>query len=321
MKKGFEFRHLAAILIGIFFLTGIASIAWAEYPERPITINVPWSPGGGTDRTARALAAGDLRVDVAFIAAPTADDYGNCNGAFGDAAFGAMGAMILALMHKRLNVDNLAQSVRATLRMTSMVFMILVGATAFGLVFRGLGGDGLVREIMTSLPGEAWGFLAASMLLIFLLGFFLDFLEICFIVVPVLAPIADSLGIDLLWFAVLIAVNLQTSFLTPPFGFALFYLKAAAGQVRCCRCHKVFNALKRLAESPVSLTNSSQLHMQHAAFQIEGRFQCRKQLFTQAGDVLSIFDTLDQDGEFVTAQAGDRIAATDGRAQTLGGGT
>jgi len=144
------------------------------------------------------------------------------------AGFGAVGAMVLAALHRRLDWQNLREAVRSTLRMTSMVFMILVGATAFGLVFRGMGGDGLVHEIMTGLPGEQWGFLAASMAVIFVLGFFLDFLEICFIVVPILAPIAASLGLDLLWFAVLIAANLQTSFLTPPFGFSLFYLKAVA---------------------------------------------------------------------------------------------
>jgi tripartite ATP-independent transporter DctM subunit len=144
------------------------------------------------------------------------------------AAFGALGAIVLAAIHRKLTYENLTDAMQHTTRLTSMVFLILIGATAFGLVFRGMGGDTLVHDIMTSLPGEKWGFLAVSMLLIFLLGFFLDFLEICFIVVPILAPIAQHLGIDLLWFAVLIAVNLQTSFLTPPFGFSLFYLKAAA---------------------------------------------------------------------------------------------
>jgi tripartite ATP-independent transporter DctM subunit len=144
------------------------------------------------------------------------------------AAIGALGAMLLAAMHQRLTLANVIETMRNTTRLTSMVFIILVGATAFGLVFRGLHGDSLVHELMTALPGGKWGFLWVSMLLIFLLGFFLDFLEICFIVVPILAPIAIHLGIDPLWFAVLIAVNLQTSFLTPPFGFSLFYLKAAA---------------------------------------------------------------------------------------------
>ncbi|HEC17940.1 MAG TPA: TRAP transporter large permease subunit [Gammaproteobacteria bacterium] len=144
------------------------------------------------------------------------------------AAVGALGALLLAASHKRLNLTNLREAMRSTTRMTSMVFMILIGATAFGLVFRGMGGDVLVKEIMTGLPGGEWGFLLVSMLVIFLLGFFLDFIEITFIVVPILAPIAAVLGVDMLWFAVLIAMNLQTSFLTPPFGFSLFYLKAAA---------------------------------------------------------------------------------------------
>jgi len=146
------------------------------------------------------------------------------------AAVGALGAMLLAAAHKKLSRENLKAAMRSTTQMTSMVFLILIGATAFGLVFRGMGGDDLVRDIMTGLPGEEWGFLLTSMLLIFLLGFFLDFIEICFIVVPILAPIAAFFQIDLLWFAVLIAINLQTSFLTPPFGFSLFYLKAAAPQ-------------------------------------------------------------------------------------------
>ncbi len=144
------------------------------------------------------------------------------------AAVGALGAIVLAALRRRMTVKNLNEALSQTARMTSMVFLILIGATAFGLVFRGMGGDFLVEEIMTELPGGEWGFLAASMLLIFVLGFFLDFLEICFIVVPILAPIAELMGIDLLWFAILIAMNLQTSFLTPPFGFSLFYLKAAA---------------------------------------------------------------------------------------------
>jgi len=143
-------------------------------------------------------------------------------------AFGAMGALLLAVLHKRLTLENLRDAMQHTTRLTSMVFLILIGATAFGLVFRGMGGDHLVHEIFTQLPGGEWGFIFLSLLLIFILGFFLDFLEICFIVVPILAPIATHFQIDLLWFAILIAVNLQTSFITPPFGFSLFYLKAVA---------------------------------------------------------------------------------------------
>jgi len=144
------------------------------------------------------------------------------------AAVGALGAMLLSALHRRLSPENVRLASQQTARLTSMVFMILIGATAFGLVFRSMGGDLVVEDFMLDLPGGEWGFIAISMLLIFVLGFFLDFLEICFIVVPILAPIAESLDINMLWFAVLIAMNLQTSFLTPPFGFSLFYLKAVA---------------------------------------------------------------------------------------------
>ncbi|MEC9314721.1 MAG: TRAP transporter large permease subunit, partial [Pseudomonadota bacterium] len=144
------------------------------------------------------------------------------------AAVGALGAMILAALHKRLDLDNLREAMQKTTRLTSMVFIIFIGATAFGLVFVGMGGDKLILDIFSGLPGGKWTFLILSMLLIFLLGFFLDFIEICFIVVPVIAPVAVHMGLDPLWFALLIALNLQTSFLTPPFGFSLFYLKASA---------------------------------------------------------------------------------------------
>jgi len=144
--------------------------------------------------------------------------------ATGIAMVGTLGLTVMS----RTNWHNLLAAMRHTTRLTSMVFLILIGATAFGLVFRGMGGDDLVHDIFTQLPGGAWGFLIISLLLIFFLGFFLDFLEICFIVVPILAPIAAYFQLDLLWFAVLIAINLQTSFLTPPFGFSLFYLKAVA---------------------------------------------------------------------------------------------
>ncbi len=144
------------------------------------------------------------------------------------AAVGALGSLILAALHRRLTLPNLRDAMEKTARLTSMVFLIFIGATAFGLVFVGMGGDGLILDIFSGLPGGKWTFLVLSMLLIFILGFFLDFIEICFIVVPIIAPVAIHLNIDPLWFALLIAINLQTSFLTPPFGFSLFYLKASA---------------------------------------------------------------------------------------------
>ncbi|NOX34550.1 MAG: TRAP transporter large permease subunit [Deltaproteobacteria bacterium] len=141
------------------------------------------------------------------------------------ASVGAVGATLLTIIHKRFNYQIMKDVMEMTTKLTCMVFIILVGATTLGLVFRGLNGDVLVRGLITSLPFGKWGILFIVMSIIFIAGFFLDFIEITFIHVPVLAPIMVSLGVDPLWLAVLIAVNLQTSFLTPPFGFSLFYLK------------------------------------------------------------------------------------------------
>jgi tripartite ATP-independent transporter DctM subunit len=141
------------------------------------------------------------------------------------ASVGAVGATVLTLIHKKFNYQIVKDVMEATTKLTCMVFIILVGASTLGLVFRGLGGDNLVRGLILSLPFGKWGILFIVMSIIFIAGFFLDFIEITFIHVPVLAPIMIHLGVDPLWLAILIAVNLQTSFLTPPFGFSLFYLK------------------------------------------------------------------------------------------------
>ncbi|MCC5858537.1 MAG: TRAP transporter large permease subunit [Ectothiorhodospiraceae bacterium] len=143
-------------------------------------------------------------------------------------AMGAFGATILAFLNGRLTLKNLRAVNEQTVTLTSMVFIILVGATAFAMVFNALGGHWLVEDFLKGLPGGEWGFLFLVMLAIFILGFFLDFIEITFIVIPLVAPVAVALGFDPVWFAVLIAMNLQASFLTPPFGFALFYLRGAA---------------------------------------------------------------------------------------------
>lgn len=144
------------------------------------------------------------------------------------AGVGASGATLLALLKRRFSFEVLKEVSDATLRLTSMVFTILVGATAFGLVFRGLGGDFFIRDLVTHIPFGKWGLLFTVMAIVFIAGFFLDFIEITFIHIPVLAPIMKSMGFDPIWFAILFAINLQTSFLTPPFGFALFYLKGVA---------------------------------------------------------------------------------------------
>jgi tripartite ATP-independent transporter DctM subunit len=141
------------------------------------------------------------------------------------AAVGALGAMLLAAMYRKLSWRIVIESSKQTVMITAMVFAILIGATAFSMVFVYTGADLIVEQFMTGLPGEKWGFIILSMTAIGLLGFFIDFIEISYIVVPVLLPISSVIGIDPMWFAILIAMNLQTSFLTPPFGFSLFYLK------------------------------------------------------------------------------------------------
>ena len=145
-------------------------------------------------------------------------------------ALGAVGAMVLAAIEGGFSRSNLAKVCDETLRVTAMVMAILLGSTAFALVFRSLGGDAMIRDVLVNLPGGQLGFLVVSMAVIFGLGFFIDFFEIAFIVVPLLLPSArELLGPEsLLWFGVLIGANLQTSFLTPPFGFALFYLRGVA---------------------------------------------------------------------------------------------
>jgi tripartite ATP-independent transporter DctM subunit len=143
-------------------------------------------------------------------------------------AMGASGAIIMALAKRKLSLAVLKQAIESTATMTSFVMFILVGSTVFSLVFRGMDGDLWVEHLLTSVPGGALGFLIVVNVMIFLLAFFLDYFEIAFIMVPLLAPVAQKLGIDLVWFGVLLAVNMQTSFLHPPFGFALFYLRSVA---------------------------------------------------------------------------------------------
>lgn len=144
------------------------------------------------------------------------------------AGVGALGATILTLISGKFSLKVLKEVMRETTFLTSMVFMILIGATAFSLVFRGLEGDDLLISMIRSAELSPGAFLAVVLLVVFVVGFFIDFIEIVFIIVPVVAPIFTALGIDLVWIGILLAINLQTSFLTPPFGFALFYLKGVA---------------------------------------------------------------------------------------------
>ncbi len=144
------------------------------------------------------------------------------------ASVGAVGALLLAAAQGQLNLQTLTAVVRQTTLVTSMVFLIFIGAAVFSLVFRGFGGDEVVTDFLTGLPGGVVGAVALVMLVMFLLGFILDFIEITFVVVPIVGPVLLAMGLDPVWLGVMIAINLQTSFLTPPFGFSLFYLRGVA---------------------------------------------------------------------------------------------
>ena len=141
------------------------------------------------------------------------------------AGIGAMGSILIALLNRRLSFSVLADAVKQTAFISSMVFMILIGASIFSLVFRGFGGEELITNLFNAIPGGLFGSMLIVMILVFLLGFILDFIEISFVVVPIVGPILIAMGADPLWLGIMLAINLQTSFLTPPFGFALFYLR------------------------------------------------------------------------------------------------
>ena len=144
------------------------------------------------------------------------------------AGVGGMGALLLAALRGQLSVKRLEEVMQSTLSISSMVFLILIGASVFSLVFRGYGGDEAVRALLEGLPGGVFGAVLVVMLVMFLLGFVLDFIEITFVVVPIVGPVLLAMGLDPVWLGIMIAINLQTSFLTPPFGFALFYLRGVA---------------------------------------------------------------------------------------------
>jgi len=166
-------------------------------------------------------------------------------------AMGATGALIMALARKRLTVSLVKQAMDTTAKLTTFVVFILVGSTIFNLVFQGVDGAKWVEHLLTGLPGGQVGFLIVTNLLVFVLAFFLDFFELSFIIVPLLGPVADKLGIDLIWFGVLLGVNMQTSFMHPPFGFALFYLRSVAA-------HEDY--IDKLTKKPVAKVTTEQIY-------------------------------------------------------------
>jgi len=190
--------------------------------------NISPGPVAAVTRPSLARVLRSLVPPLVLIAAVLGSILGGIATPTEAAGVGALGACLLALLNHQLSVERLREVVLATTRITAMVFMILIGAAVFSLVFRGFGGEEMVQEFFAGLPGGTTGALVFVMLMIFLLGFILDFIEIIFVVVPIVAPALLAAGVDPVWLGVMIAVNLQTSFLTPPFGFALFYLRGVA---------------------------------------------------------------------------------------------
>ncbi|MCY4199267.1 MAG: TRAP transporter large permease subunit [Gammaproteobacteria bacterium] len=210
---------IPGLLLVVFYLAFILITAWLR-PER-LETNVEQM---GERPSAKELALG-LAPPLVLIVAVLGAILGGYSTPTEAAGVGAFGAVLLALAYGRLNLSTLRETSRETLKTTAMVFFILVGASIFSLVFRAYGGDELVRAVFEDMPGGAIGALIIVMFVLFLLGFILDFIEITFVVVPIVGPVLLAMGFDPVWLGIMIAINLQTSFLTPPFGFSLFYLR------------------------------------------------------------------------------------------------
>ena len=213
------------VLVSAFlvYIIGIAIFKPNHAPAMPFEEIEKFRSSGMKKKIVRALI-----VPLVLILSVLGTIFSGIASATEAAAVGAMGATLLTLIQGKLKWETLKSVMKETTFLTSMVFVILIGATAFGLVFRGVGGDRYLTHLITDAQFGPTEFLAVVMLIIFIAGFFIDFIEITFIIVPVVAPIFIKMGVDPLWLGILIAMNLQTSFLTPPFGFALFYLKGVS---------------------------------------------------------------------------------------------
>jgi tripartite ATP-independent transporter DctM subunit len=211
------------LLLVAMYIGYLLCVAWLQPKRLPPPPDAAHAPGHSAWRVLKVLVA-PLVLIVAVLGSIIAG-YATPTEAAG---VGAAGALVLALLRRSLGLARLREVLRGTVRLSSMVFIILLGASVFSLVFRGFGGDQLIHDLLSSLPGGAAGALLIVMLAMFLLGFIIDFIEITYIVVPVVAPVLLGMGLDPVWLGVMIAINLQTSFLTPPFGFALFYLRGVA---------------------------------------------------------------------------------------------
>jgi tripartite ATP-independent transporter DctM subunit len=211
---------LGLVALYVIYLIGVAIVKPDAMPANP--------PAGPDERVSLMQVLLALLPPLTLILAVLGSIIGGFATPTEAAGVGAVGALLLALPKRVFSMDRLIDVMRRTVRVSSMVFLILIGASFFSLVFRGYGGDRLIQDLLLNLPGGIFGAMFAVMLLMFLLGFVLDFIEITFVVVPIVGPVLLTMGIDPVWLGVMIAINLQTSFLTPPFGFALFYLRGVA---------------------------------------------------------------------------------------------
>jgi len=213
---------LGLVLLYLFYLIGAAWLSPATMPA------IPASERHGAPGALWRQVVLVLLPPLLLIVAVLGSILGGVATPTEAASVGAVGAMLLAAARRRLDLATLREVMVQTTVVTSMVFFILIGAALFSLIFRGFGGDELVIEFLSGLPGGIFSAVALVMLVMFLLGFILDFIEITFVVVPIVGPVLLGLGLDPVWLGVMIAINLQTSFLTPPFGFSLFYLRGVA---------------------------------------------------------------------------------------------
>ncbi len=216
---------LPGLLLVALYLLYLIGLAWLR-PQA-----VPSIPAQEREQAVGALWLRVIKVllpPLLLIMAVLGSILGGLATPTEAASVGAVGAIVLALFQRQLNLATLRAVMRSTTIVTSMVFLILIGASIFSLVFRGFRGDELISSLLTDLPGGVFGAMLVVMLVMFLLGFILDFIEIIFVVVPIVGPILLAMGLDPVWLGVMIAINLQTSFLTPPFGFSLFYLRGVA---------------------------------------------------------------------------------------------
>tara|TARA_B100000700_G_scaffold309912_1_gene389809 strand:- start:33414 stop:34817 length:1404 start_codon:yes stop_codon:yes gene_type:complete len=216
------------LILVALYIAYVAFIAWLKPEAAPPADREELMEELGHQGSLFTLLLKGLVPPIVLIIAVLGSILGGFATPTEASAVGAFGALVLALAYRQLDFNTLKEALRSTAHVTTMVFLILIGAALFSLVFRAFGGEELIHEVFNNMPGGVVGATLVVMLVIFLLGFILDFIEITFVVVPIVGPILLAMGLDPIWLGIMIAINLQTSFLTPPFGFALFYLRGVA---------------------------------------------------------------------------------------------